>query len=199
MATMRPLQALTLFSASPLVFANTCRVSPPLPSFDGPHQQQRASLSQQVCPAAVYNFRIAAAFAGKHQPFDARRDVHRFPPRSNAHRRGANGKPLYNSGQDAFFVAAVGNGTTATAFGVADGVGGWEESGVDPALFSHGLCGYMENRAAQVRPGKDESWGPLRALQAGYDDVVKDPAIRAGGSTAVVAVGRNDGSLEVAK
>ena len=32
-------------------------------------------------------------------------------------------------GEDAFFVSDVGGG----AFGIADGVGGWQESGVNPA------------------------------------------------------------------
>lgn len=32
-------------------------------------------------------------------------------------------------GEDAFFTSSVGGG----AFGVADGVGGWQESGINPA------------------------------------------------------------------
>lgn len=32
-------------------------------------------------------------------------------------------------GEDAFFVSDVGGG----AFGIADGVGGWQESGINPA------------------------------------------------------------------
>ena len=32
-------------------------------------------------------------------------------------------------GEDAYFISSVGGG----AFGVADGVGGWQESGINPA------------------------------------------------------------------
>lgn len=85
----------------------------------------------------------------------------------------------------------------AVAFAVADGVGGWTESRVDPADFSHGLCGYM----AQTALAWDESTDKLRPkqlLQAGYDQVVADPAIKAGGSTASVGVALPDGRVELA-
>ena len=78
-------------------------------------------------------------------------------------------------------------------------MGGWEASGVDPAHFSHGLCGYMEARARDVRAGTEGQITPGELLEAGYADLVADPSVTAGGSTACVAVGRRNGVLEVAK
>jgi hypothetical protein len=41
----------------------------------------------------------------------------------------ANMKQVHYGGEDAYFVSDAGGG----AIGVADGVGGWQESGVNPA------------------------------------------------------------------
>lgn len=103
------------------------------------------------------------------------------------------------SGEDAFFVSKVGQTSSGVvAFGVADGVGGWTESRVDPADFSHGLCSYM----AQTALGWDMEADTLHAknlLQKGYDLLVEDPSIQAGGSTASVGVAQTDGRVELAK
>ena len=51
---------------------------------------------------------------------------------------------LHYGGEDAHFISGVGGG----ACGVADGVGGWQESGVNPAEYSRNLmkisCQYLE-------------------------------------------------------
>lgn len=103
-----------------------------------------------------------------------------------------------DSGEDAFFVSQVGqHNNGAIAFAVADGVGGWSESRVDPADFSHALCGYMAETALDWDVPAEQ----LRAknlLQAGYDQVVADESICAGGSTASVGVGLDDGRVELA-
>lgn len=85
----------------------------------------------------------------------------------------------------------------AVAFAVADGVGGWTESRVDPADFSHGLCGYMAETALAWDEPADKL-RPKQLLQTGYDRVVDDPAIKAGGSTASVGVALPDGRVELA-
>jgi protein phosphatase PTC7 len=46
------------------------------------------------------------------------------------------------SGQDAFFISRVGK-SKDVAFRVADGVGGWDDTNIDPADFSHQLYDYM--------------------------------------------------------
>ena len=100
-----------------------------------------------------------------------------------------------NSGQDAYFVAKVAQNFNTTAFGIADGVGGWTEHGVDPADFSHGLCSYMAQTAMGWTGGKV---GPRELLALGYQKTLKDPSIRAGGTTACVAVADNDGRMHIA-
>lgn len=53
-------------------------------------------------------------------------------------------------GEDSYFTSPVGGG----AFGVADGVGGWQDSGINPAEYSRTFmrlaCGYLEGK--KVRP-----------------------------------------------
>ncbi|KAI1176661.1 phosphatase 2C-like domain-containing protein [Nemania sp. FL0916] len=73
------------------------------------------------------------------------------------------------------------------------------ESGVDSAHFAHTLCDYMASAA--YAHNTDSSKAPLapRALmQQGYDEICEDRDIKAGGSTACVAVASEDGKLEVA-
>ncbi|KAI1274413.1 phosphatase 2C-like domain-containing protein [Xylaria sp. FL0933] len=146
-----------------------------------------------------FTYDAAAAFSAKHKKFDPRRHVfhfNRYNRIQTEKKRHKSGRPA--SGQDAFFISRVGN-TDGIALGVADGVGGWEESGVDPADFAHSFCDYMAFAAHDHRP--DDGGNPLAAralMQRGYDDVVKDRSIHAGGSTATVAVADEDGKLEVA-
>lgn len=100
-----------------------------------------------------------------------------------------------DSGQDAFFVAKVGPEHSATAFGIADGVGGWANQGVDPADFSHGLCSYMAKAAVKWSNGRPN---PRALMEIGYQNIIDDPAVHAGGSTACVGVADHDGRLQIA-
>lgn len=141
-----------------------------------------------------FSFRIGAAFSGKITPFNPEKDFFSFDP---ATEYDAIRTRRQRSGQDAFFVSKIGNGSNV-AFGVADGVGGWIESGIDSAHFSRGLCRYM----AKVAREFDDSSNKIRAealLQKGYDGTVDDKSIVGGGSTACVAVTSSDGHYEVAK
>ena len=85
------------------------------------------------------------------------------------------------------------------AFGVADGVGGWSDSGIDSAHFSHGLCESMAAEAQSTDlPNKKRLYaGEL--LQKGYDKVIADKTVTGGGTTACIAIAGSDGNLEVAK
>jgi protein phosphatase PTC7 len=82
------------------------------------------------------------------------------------------------------------------AFGVADGVGGWVESGVDPSLFSQALM-YHAHRYSQsawagepeVDPTLDyeereqiEGWEmtPYECLGLAYDGVIREKGVQAG-------------------
>ncbi|ATY62268.1 5-azacytidine resistance azr1 [Cordyceps militaris] len=143
-----------------------------------------------------FSYHIAASFIAKDRPFDPSTHVFHFNPR----RRSA--RP--DSGHDAFFASRVHETGGAVAFGVADGVGGWVDSGVDPADFSHGFCDYMASAAWEHQPpssspaGSSSTLTARKLMQLGYDAICADGSVRAGGSTACVAVASPDGHLDVA-
>ncbi|KAG0248856.1 Protein phosphatase PTC7, partial [Mortierella polycephala] len=103
-----------------------------------------------------------------------------------------------DAGEDAFFHVST---PSRVALGVADGVGGWSEVGVDPALFSWAL---MDNAEAVARltdadhhsaDPKDGSNGtksskiPLDAqsiLDGAYSELVESGKVEAGSSTACI-------------
>ena len=148
-----------------------------------------------------FTYNIAASFIGKDRPFHPPTHVFHFDPNAQVQQPKSTPRSARpESGHDAFFVSRVGD-SGSVALGVADGVGGWTESGVDPADFSHGLCAYMgttarEYRGEDVPPGQRVSSRQL--MQKGYDAICNDRRVMAGGSTACVAVARPDGTLDVA-
>lgn len=152
--------------------------------------------SNQTTSQFTYN--IAASYIGKDKPYDPSTHIFHFNPYNRVQpprKRSKRARP--ESGQDAFFVTRL-NDTGAVALGVADGVGGWMDSGVDPADFSHGFCDYMA-AAAYAYPAHSQQ--PLTArklMQAGYEAICADPTVPAGGSTAVVSLLDPAGTLEVA-
>ncbi|RMJ27320.1 5-azacytidine resistance protein azr1 [Aspergillus sp. HF37] len=168
------------------------------------HSTPRLSSSPRI------SYKVAVSSSGKGRRFHPIKNAYDFDPSLHdalgvlpdnedpIARR--NARP--DSGEDAFFVSKVGRDNTqangdAIAFAVADGVGGWTESRVDPADFSHALCSYMASSALSWSSPAEK----LRAkqlLQMGYDRVVEDNSVRAGGSTASVGVGLDDGRIELA-
>ncbi|KAL9101686.1 MAG: hypothetical protein Q9163_003090 [Psora crenata] len=143
-----------------------------------------------------YTYRVAASFSGKGRRFNPKADTYSYPHDQELFEGPFTGRP--SSGQDAFFVSRVGN-SNITAFGVADGVGGWSDSGFDSAHFSHGLCHLMA-LSAESTTGEVERkrLGPRELLTKAYKGIVTGRKIEGGGSTACVAVGREDGNLTVA-
>jgi len=149
----------------------------------------------------VYN--VAASYIAKGRAYDPSTHVFQFnpynrvqPPKAG---RGKASRP--ESGQDAFFVSRLGATPGEVALGVADGVGGWMDSGVDPADFSHAFCDYMAAAAVASTATMGGTGKPLTArqlMQKGYEAVCHDPAIKAGGSTAIVGLLTAEGLLEVA-
>jgi protein phosphatase PTC7 len=108
-------------------------------------------------------------------------------------------RPLrHKSGQDAFFTSEIGTSKSGyLAFGVADGVGGWADSGIDPSDFSHGLCEYMIVHSTSAPD--PSTINPLTIMQPAYEDVLGDRYVVAGGSTACVGIVTPDGELKVGK
>lgn len=101
-----------------------------------------------------------------------------------------------NSGQDAFFVSRVSE-SDMVAFGVADGVGGWTDSGFDSADFSHGFCNYVAESAHHFNVATGVT--AKRLMEMGYEKIVEDKTVVGGGSTACIGIARGDGNVEIAK
>lgn len=210
---MRPIKTIGFLGFSPIIHSSACRYIP-FPSQQdlylncptaGSHNDLRAgsrshssvSYSRFLSTAgssARYSFRVGAAFSAKNTRFNPKTDRFSFEL-TKVEKEINTGRP--RSGQDAFFISKIGNGSNI-AFGVADGVGGWIESGIDSAHFSHGICRSMA-KIAQDTTGSGDDLGVQQLLQKGYEEVVADRSILGGGSTACVAVAKDDGNLEVAK
>jgi protein phosphatase PTC7 len=105
-----------------------------------------------------------------------------------------------DAGEDAFFASTIGGSKHHVAFGVADGVGGWAESGVDPSVYSQALCGLMAG-TSYIHEGVESgnTFKPRELLQTAYDAVMQNPRIEAGGCTASLAVADVDGRMVTAK
>lgn len=206
---MLPSKTLGLLSVSPLVHCslNTCRLTPvffyqqcPAPCNDfrsagRTHCNFQSTRSSHASAAATsVAYRVGAAYSAKGRRFNTKHDLFSFDPsRQSSERPPFTGRPA--SGQDAFFISSIGNSSSA-AFGVADGVGGWDASGIDSADFSHALC---RNLATNAENTGEQKLGARDLLSQAFADVVADKDIIGGGSTACVAVGNSTGHLEVAK
>ena len=216
---MLPLKTIGFLGLTPILQCSACRFVPLFSQqnsrpqcfyLNGPTGPDLRSLSRTSStaasprpsftspPSSDYHYGISAAYSAKGRRFNSKKDLYSFDPLqyTTPGKEHFTGRP--NSGQDAFFVSRVGNGSNV-AFGVADGVGGWADSGIDSAHFSHGLCEQMTEVARSIDTQAEGELRPRELLQRGYDNVVADSTIPGGGSTACIAVGRSDGYLEVAK
>ena len=154
--------------------------------------------SQPLQSSSKFTYGIAASFSAKDERYHPDKNVFNFNPYNRILARRKDKRTRPRSGQDAFFISRVDN-TPDVAFGIADGVGGWADSGVDPADFAHGFCDYMAHAAYayQSREWKGEI-GARALMQRGYEDICRDDSVLAGGSTACVGIAKGDGGLEVA-
>ncbi len=216
---MLPLKTIGLLGIAPVLQCSTCRFVPLFSQQDlrpqcfylngstgydlrSPGRASYTTTSSRPSSTSSapseYHYRIGAAYSAKSQRFNPKNDLYSFDPSQNT----TPGKDYFtgrpNSGQDAFFVTRIGNGSNV-AFGVADGVGGWADSGIDSAHFSHGLCEQMTEVARGTETSAEGKLRTRELLQKGYDKVVADRTIPGGGSTACIAIGSDDGYLEVAK
>lgn len=154
-----------------------------------------------------FSYKVAASYVAKNKNFDFKNNISYLKlhgpntPRvswPNSERLNIQKYVRPLSGQDAFFLSQIGD-TSDVALGIADGVGGWAELGVDPANFSHGICHYMKHAAITY---EKEEWGSnlcaQALLQRGYENLYEDQSVLAGGSTACVAIARSNGILDTA-
>lgn len=216
----------TMVSASTCpVVPNTCAPHSTFPSTRRAfHSSPKSWRAANSGPGPRFSYRVAASYSAKGDRFAPARNTYTAepfdpspPPKVDIQTcKAALDKRLRpRSGQDAFFYAQIGN-SSLTTFGVADGVGGWIDSGIDPADFSHGLCEYMacaariggvvsapENESPSASDSDSSARAPAALhpkdlLQIGYDAVIGDNSIVGGGSTACLAVANPSGAVEVA-
>ncbi|KAI9809054.1 MAG: hypothetical protein M1825_002343 [Sarcosagium campestre] len=156
----------------------------------------------------IYTYGVAAAYSAKGRPFDPRINVYEFRPPVQISPQGLdpriairNRRRRFHSGEDAFFISNIGQEEDqGIALGIADGVGGYALSGIDPADFSHGLCEFMERCAVRGTHGESSvSLKPSNVLEFGFNDLLERGKLSGGGSTACVGVADRKGHLEVAK
>ena len=175
-----------------------CRELSSSPSLAETERNDADTSSPERSSSSRFTYRLAASFCGKQHGFNPSTMFYTFSSATNAKR--FSGQPLESqmakpkaripSGQDACFVSPLGD--SGVALGLADGVGGWADQGIDPSDFSHGLCERMATTAANFRKDKSEgltgmTWPadlPRQILQEAYDDLAEDESVKGGGSTA---------------
>ncbi|KAJ3936848.1 MAG: phosphatase 2C-like domain-containing protein [Lentinula lateritia] len=172
------------------------------------------SMPSLVYPHRPFTFHIATSWAGKpsmgddrvtdDQPFPLESPIGRWREvmldRDIGLKKKRRGKDwVQDAGEDFFYVQEMRNGSGA-AFGLADGVGGWIENGVNPALFSQSLMyhahRYSRNAWAgepEIDPTLDyeereqvEGWEltPYHCLDLALGGVLRERYVQAGSSTA---------------
>lgn len=169
--------------------------------------------SSEPSTTSRFTYRLAASFCGKQHGFNSSAMFYTFSSATNTRR--LSGQPLEKhlarpkarmpSGQDACFISPLGE--SGVALGLADGVGGWADQGIDPSDFSHGLCERMASEAAKFGQGKGEGFAetvwpadlPRQILQNAFDDLAEDDSVKGGGSTACLGVVDWWGRLTAAK
>ncbi|KAG6818125.1 hypothetical protein H0H87_000030 [Tephrocybe sp. NHM501043] len=189
-------------------------------------------------PLRPYKFHIGASWAGKNlskglkaPPFPADSEIGAWRDQTLSRPKGIDST---SAGQDFLFVQPVDAKQFGTrsfafvccgglmesvqgiAFGVADGVGGWVDSGVDPSLFSQALMfhahRYSRNAWAgepEIDPTLDyeereeiEGWEmtPYECLDLAYGGVLREKFVQAGASTAcLITMNASSGVLRSAK
>ncbi|CAG7725362.1 unnamed protein product [Allacma fusca] len=92
-------------------------------------------------------------------------------------------------GDDAWFIARTNN---ADVIGVADGVGGWRNYGLDPGEFSFSLMKACERlvEAGWFSPSK-----PGRLLATGFNRIQENNLVQGSSTACVLALSREDSTL----
>ncbi|RMY70326.1 hypothetical protein D0863_05859 [Hortaea werneckii] len=200
-ASLLSLPASLLRQASPRLSSLRPLASMPSSHSAAADSQKRFASSNH----ARFTYRLGAASAGKRtpvRPSKLDRDFWAYASTQEAPSPPYLRSTKKDAGEDAFFATTVGESAHHVAFGVADGVGGWQDSGVDPSDFSHGLCGLMAGTAKTFEGLQEEeehrNVRPRELLQVAYDAVIGNPRIVAGGCTASLCVADGEGNVETA-
>lgn len=89
----------------------------------------------------------------------------------------------FSFGEDAYFMT---ENRYANVLGVADGVGGWRQYGIDSSVFSSSLMKSCETFVLQG--GLEPPPPPIAIVKAGYEDITEQKAPCFGSSTACIVV-----------
>ncbi|KAL4265225.1 Protein phosphatase [Pleurotus pulmonarius] len=201
--------------------ANTSRRNPPY-STQIDSVAPTASTSHVPLFPHPYTFHIGASWAGKPAAADSMIKVP-FPPDSiigkwrDTTLSWPKSSGAKDAGEDFFFIQEMRNQSFSegVAFGVADGVGGWVDSGVDPSLFSQALMYHAHRYARNAWAGEPEidptldyeereqieGWEmtPIECLDLAYGGVLRERFVNAGSSTAcLVTLNASSGLLRSA-
>ncbi|EJF65839.1 protein serine/threonine phosphatase 2C [Dichomitus squalens] len=168
-----------------------------------------------------YRFHVGASWAGKpHDPRGPRVNTDPFPPDSpiGKWRDTTLSRPNPGAGkhigEDFFYIQDMREGS-GVSLGVADGVGGWVESGIDPSLFSQALMYHAHRYSKVAWPGEPEvdpmqeyeereqveGWelSPVECLESAYGGVLRERYVVAGSSTAcILTLNASTGMLRAA-
>ncbi|PPQ71973.1 hypothetical protein CVT24_008190 [Panaeolus cyanescens] len=185
------------------------------------HDSHSATIPPQTRLQRPYTFHIGASWAGKPEyepsqsfkiPFPSDTLIGTWRDKTLSRKKAVRSA---DAGEDFFFVQEMRN-HSGVSFGVADGVGGWVDSGVDPALFSQALMfhahRYSRNAWAgepEIDPTMDyeereqvEGWEmtPYECLDLAYGGVLREKSVQAGSSTAcIISLNASSGLLRSAK
>ncbi|EGO18572.1 hypothetical protein SERLADRAFT_443910 [Serpula lacrymans var. lacrymans S7.9] len=192
---------------SRLILRKSGRLPSPLHAWGHPPIPQLSAVRwTSSIMSRPYKFHIGASWAGKPEedpqaarlqaPFPASSVIGKWRNEMLARPKGVVSK---DAGEDFFYITNMRN-NSGVSFGVADGVGGWVDSGIDPSLFSQSLM-YHAARYSQtawagepeIDPTQEyeereqvEGWEmtPYECLQLAYHGVMRERFVQAGSSTA---------------
>lgn len=159
---------------------------------------QRRFQSSSAPSSQKFTYGIGASFSAKNRTYDPKEHSFTFNYKHEVRSPLVKKRIKYPSGQDDFFVSRVGQSSNI-ALGVADGVGGWDRLGFNSGDVSNGICTHAAFEAFTHDAAKwGQSFGAHTLLQRAYKSLLDDDNVKAGSTTALVALARADGKLDVA-
>jgi protein phosphatase PTC7 len=104
----------------------------------------------------------------------------------NPSRPNVKSRPL-DCGEDAFFIWEH---QEYVVLGIADGVGGWNDVGIDPSLFAwelmHNCKQIAQEMSENIEQGNEFNLHPKHILSMGFERVLRQSIVYAGSSTALL-------------
>jgi len=180
----------------------------PKPCFPRCIHHVQVRYQSTISPPRPFKFHIGASFAGKPDHpsrLSALQNKEGFAKdsiigkwRDDTLKRKRTVKST-SAGEDFFFVQEMKNGS-GVSFGVADGVGAWVQSGIDPSLFSQALCYHAQRYSKNAWSGEPETelgdyyeepvegWEltPQECIELSHGGVLRERGVPAGSSTVCI-------------